>query len=458
MRELKISTVCLFLVSALAALDAGAGVPICFSGGHYVYADNTGASPVSGVFQQCVNDLTVRDMELKPGIYQIDAAIQIRLRTINSPLIIRTTQLAGSIKNCQQLGDAACAVFIASKNPDACINKPANCKGMLPQFGLLQVDASTNVILDHIVIDGNRDNRLSTIAKDDCVNKNDPTLHRFGFNSHMACKATSTSGERCEFTFNYTRNALCGTGLEFAGAWGRVQGNAAFKNGVHESLLWADGLTVVRADHCTVNDNHTYNNSDVGLIIGSCPAGTISSNWIEQKGVYAFAGLMLGNFCEGSKPGMTDTCQPGDYAGTTVKANTIQCNGGWCGFGINFGPDPWILKTDDKPNIKGGKITQNNISGARVLANFGGAGTNIAAPNPTCLSDPATTYTCFQGNTLTGPPSTDTNVATSPNCVAKANVLINLYNNKHADPCGNYADTDVTSMSVQCFKACFADQ
>lgn len=451
----------LIFVCALVAVDANAAVRICHTQGADVFVDNTGVTPASMGFRKCVADPTVMLIELPPGIYLVDIPIKIT----HSNLTIRTAQLAGNIRNCQQLGDAGCAVFLASPDPKACINTAATCPRIPgttkiedPENGLLQVDGTpaqgvTNVILDHITIDGNRVNRQNTQAKWHCDGENQfPVTSRFGFNSHMSCIGSSTS--RCEFTFNFTRNALCGTGLEFVGDFGRVQGNAAFNNGVHSRLLWADGLTVVDADHGIISDNHVVNNSDVGLIVGSCAGGTISGNWVQQTSVYAFAGLMLGNFCEGGQ------CRDGNYFGTSIKANTIQCNAQLCGFGINFGPDPWIAAGVQQPNVIGGQVTQNNVSGARVLVNFGGAGNSTAAPPADCLHSPPTSYTCFAGNTLTNPPGNSMPVGTDARCTALAKVLINLPYNKTNNPCGNYVTTDVSaaSTSTSCFNACFANQ
>jgi len=69
----------------------------------------------------------------------------------------------------------------------------------------------------------------------------------------------------------------------------------------------------------------------------------------------------------------------------------INCNG-LCCFGIQLGPDPWYHSA----NIFGGNVTYNQVSGAGVLINAGGAGTYI---NPitvayNAFSQPRASFTC----------------------------------------------------------------
>lgn len=438
MRKLYFPAAGLSLVCAMAASNAMGAVVICNSGGANVLADNSGATPASSAIQKCVNDPGIAAINLPPGTYLIDAPIKIA----HSGVTIRTAGLAANTQNCQQLGNAACATFLASSAHDACINNNKGCH----DGGMIQADSVTNVIIDHLILDGNRAGRLDSIAFQACTGTQGvPKTNRYGFNSHMNCSGT-TGAQRCEFTYNFTRNALCGTGLEFKGVAGRIQGNAAFNNGAHFPGQYADGLTVLSNDsgsdpsqHSIISDNHAVNNSDVGLIIGSAANGFIRSNWIQQTGAYAFAGLMIGNFCEGKM------CENGNYSGASIDHNTIQCNGGQCGFGINFGPDPWIPTTKEDPHVmlSGATITANAVSGARVLVNFGGAD-----------------GVSFIGNTLSSPATTpDPGVADGSICKYAPGVFMNLHNNNRIKPptlaCGNNVNTDVTSIASACFKACF---
>ena len=423
------------VVSLGLAANAAAAVKICRSGGVDVYADNTGVAPVSAAFQKCIDDTTVTRIDVEPGTYIVDAPI-----VVWRAFRIGTAGLASDTRNCQQLPGSWCAKFVASSASNACINNNAYCiPGNTDRGGLLQALGARGVIFDHLVIDGNRANRLNTVARSYCDNPNDQIrTNVFGFNARFnECHGTSTA-DRCQFTYNLTRNALCGTGLEWHGDFGRVQGNAAFNNGGPGQYLWADGLTILRNNYGMVNDNHTYNNTDVALIVGAAYNAQIQSNWIEQNGVYAFAGMMLGNFKESGQVGQT-----GDYRNATIRYNTVNCYGFWCGFGLNLGPDPWSPVGADYPNIFGGTVTQNNINGGRVLVNFGGAGTSA---HPTTVTN----------NTLTGAPTSPMPLKPGGSvCWATPNVVQNLPNNWSLGSCGNFANADPLATSMNCFKNCW---
>lgn len=432
-----LSKASLFVLLCFVAVTAQGAVRICRSGGVDVMADNTGVAPASALFQKCVDDLTVTVMNLEPGTYLVDRPIVVK----RSNLTIRTAGLAGNIQNCQQLRVGSCATFLASPSASA----PINSGAAGTDGGLLQVDNRPNklklVIFDHLIIDGNKSNRTGG-ARNQCVAGN----NTYGFNCRiLECQGTSTS-DRCEFIYNFTRNALCGTGLQWAGDYGRIQGNASFNNGVNQQSLWADGITVVRNNNGMVNDNHLVNNTDVALIFGAGNTTSIKSNWIQQNGAYAFAALMLGNFSEAAQDN-PERWQTGDYTNAEVKFNTIQCNAAWCGFGINLGPDPWSRLDKELPNVFGGVISQNNISGAKVQINYGGAGM------------PAPKKMTVMPNTLSMPPGMDVQLGppgASSRCVAQKDTVQNLYRNNTDGQCGNWVNVDTNlPTSARCFKACF---
>jgi hypothetical protein len=431
-RSLLVLVLTLLTGSALFA-----DVRICtLSNGAPVLADNTGQQPVSAYFQSCIADLGGLLMDLPPGTYLVDAPIVVD----RSQLTIRTAGLTADTRNCQQLPAGSCATFLASSsnlhcinNPYFCNGRPSNTEGMLQAKTLPSHPLTHSVVFDHLILDGNRDNRQATNAKQACA----AGQSRFGFNSRMAECGDGDPNHKCQFTYNFTRRALCGTGLEFGGTYGRIQGNAAFDNGVHETNLWADGLTIAHNDYGIVNDNHLYNNTDVALIVGGLKYGQVQSNWIQQRGVNAFAGMMLGNFAEAN----ATQHQSGDYTGTYIRYNTIQCYYFNCGFGLNMGPDPWVA--DNRDNIKGGTVSQNNISNAVVQINFGGAG------------EP-TNHIKVMNNTLSGAPTNYMRLLPGSSCYATPGALQNLPNNYTTGVCGNYADADTTvPTSNNCFQACW---
>jgi hypothetical protein len=76
----------------------------------------------------------------------------------------------------------------------------------------------------------------------------------------------------------------------------------------------------------------------------------------------------------------SDNCQTsGNFIGTVVRNNTIDCGDALCDFGMVLGPHAWYLSA----NIQGGTVTGNSIVGARIQINAEGAGT---AANPLVAS------------------------------------------------------------------------
>lgn len=425
-----------FIALVAAALPGAAAVRICHRSDGDVTADNTGATPVAAAFNRCIADGSVTSIDLPPGTYLIEHAVVIRALPARASFAIRTAGLAGNIKNCEQLGAASCATLLASADPTACINAATAC-GTDPKDGggFLQAIGAKHVIFDHLILDGNARNRTYIPAmKNHCLHTNPAIMNEqyWGFNSRItACDGTGT-GDRCEFTYNFTHDAVCSAALQFEGNHGRIQGNAVFANGIHQRGLWADGLSVPRINNGIVSDNHLVDNTDVALILGEGNGAYIQGNWIQQRQRYVFAAMMFGNFREGG-----DTTRTGDYTGAHIDHNTIQCSN-QCAFGINFGPDPWVATAQD--NVFGGMVNANSIDGAKVAINFGGAD-NINVTN----------------NTLTNPPATNANLGSngqSP-CVTNAGALVNL--TKSLLICVN-SITYSGATEAKCFMDCWKNE
>ena len=291
--------------------------------------------------QTCIDNIPAGGtLNLPPGIYGIGSQV-----LINKPFTLQTQGLAGSAASCEAAG-TSCAVLKA-----------------LPSFntaggGFLAVDPTHEVAIDHLVLDGNRSARLGTAAAAQCAAGN----NRYGFNARMSdCSF-------CRFTNNVSRNALCGSGMEFRGNDAVITGNVFRANGQNSvSNMWSDGLTIHFSDRATVSNNIFVDNSDVALILGGGRNTVVQNNSISQPGQVAFAGLMLDNF-----NGTTS----GDFTGALVTGNTIDCSAARnCHFGIELGPHPWYLST----NILGGDVHGNTVTSARQGINVEGAGT-AAAP------------------------------------------------------------------------------
>lgn len=441
-------SVLVFTFIAVFALDASAAtVRLCRHGnGTYEYADNANAAPASEQFQRCIDDTAVAGLNLEPGTYQVDAPIVVWRK-----FTIGTAGLAGDTRGCQQLPGSWCARLLASASQTACVNDSSKCiPGRVSSGGLLQAIGAPNVVFDHLIIDGNRAARYGTPSWTNCaIHTRTFEGNVYGFNAKVD-NCGGTPATRCEFTYNLTQNALCGTGLQWRGDYGRVQGNAAYNNGISDpnQQRWSDGMTILSNNGGIISDNHIVNSTDVGLIFGAARGATIQSNWIEQpnSSVFAFAAMMLGNFKEGGGTGQT-----GDYRDVLVRYNTINCYTLNCGIGLNLGPDPWSPVGVDYENIYSGSInrtpmiSQNSINGARMAVNFGGAGKSGLPVTVT-------------NNTLTGAPSGSTPLYPLPigsRCVNPGGFVQNLPNNNHEGECGNYGIADPVPTSALCFKACW---
>lgn len=313
--------------------------PVALCPGVAVTAD--GATDLGPAIKSCIDSLPAGGtLNLPPGVYGIGTQV-----LIGKPFTLRTQGLAGAPAGCEDAG-THCAVLKALPSFNADVG------------GFLAVDATHDVTLDHLILDGNRAARLGTTAAAQCAAGN----NRYGFNARMSDCAS------CRFTSSVSKNALCGSGLEFRGDDSEITGNVFRANGQNAvSNMWSDGLTVHVSDRATITGNTFIDNSDVALILGGGRGATVQNNVISQPGQVVFAGLMLDNF-----NGTTS----GDFTGAVISGNTIDCSAARnCHFGIQLGPHPWYLST----NIRAGDVHGNMVTSARQGINVEGAGT-AAAP------------------------------------------------------------------------------
>ena len=91
----------------------------------------------------------------------------------------------------------------------SCVAAPEDCATLLAapdfadQWGLLVVRSTTDVRVEHLVIDGNRAERTESAAARSCVNGD----NTYGFNaSVLEC-------DGCSVDDLVSRNAVCGTGM-----------------------------------------------------------------------------------------------------------------------------------------------------------------------------------------------------------------------------------------------------
>ena len=319
----------------------------------YCHLDTGGNA--STLLQECLDRAPAfSSVEIPPGTYTLDRRV-----VVSRPVTIRTAGTAGTEVSCVA-SPAACATLLASHD-------------FIDPYGVLLVWNTGSVMLQDLVIDGNRNARLRSTAARWCERGRTSS----GFNAAVLdCVG-------CSVDEVVSKNALCGTGMLWSGARAAI-GRSEFRdNGdARTPHMWADGLTVVYAPDSTIANNRFVDNSDIGLIVGHGARSRIEGNTVVQRRQRAFAGLMLDNF------NSNDLDWRGDFRGATIAHNLVDCAAQLCVFGIQVGPSPWYPTR----NVVGGELFDNEVRGARVGINIDGAGVRLA---------PLSVY----GNTVEGVPA-----------------------------------------------------
>lgn len=173
---------------------------------------------------------------------------------------------------------------------------------------LLEVAGGTGDSIDHLVFDGNRDQRAVATCKGYRI-----------FGTNVAIERSPSF----KFTNNQSVNTMCGSALQIVsaapgGPGFEVTGNLFANNG--RGILdkdgpepWADGITLVSCNGGKIEGNMLINNTDIGIVDGGGEGCLITHNDIsnpERKG-HGFGGIALHNFHVGG--GM------GDHQGTMVE-------------------------------------------------------------------------------------------------------------------------------------------
>jgi hypothetical protein len=327
-----------------------------------VLADAAGQAPAAAAVQGCIDQTPDGGtLELPPGIYRIDAQIQ-----VTRPITLRTTGIAAAAPGCFSPG-TRCATLAADPGLDVPLG-----------IVTLGTDAAPaqDVTVEHVVIDGNRDARAGSDAALRCqLGQN-----AYGMNVTAQCR-------HCSFTRSASVRALCGTALGFQGDDPTITDSDFRDNGLHVRTppQFSDGLTLAHADRAVVSRNVFRDNTDVGFVCGGSTGATLADNAVIQRAQGAFAGLMLDNF---------DGTSSGDFTGSVIQGNVVDCGPHLCDFGIELGPHPWYAS----PNLVAGTVTGNVVTGATQGIDASGAGT-AAAPmavfgNTVSGSATSGTFTC----------------------------------------------------------------
>ena len=184
----------------------------------YCHLDTGGNAAT--LLQACIDRAPAfSSVEVPPGIYTLDRRV-----LVSRPVTLRTAGTAGTETSCVAT-PAACATLLASHD-------------FIDPYGVLLVWNTGSVMLQDLVIDGNRAARLTSTAARWCERGRTSS----GFNAAvLECVG-------CSMDDVVSKNALCGTGMLWSGARAAI-GRSEFRdNGdARASHMWADGLTVPSA-------------------------------------------------------------------------------------------------------------------------------------------------------------------------------------------------------------------
>lgn len=311
-----------------------------------VTANLDGITDVTTEVLTCINQTAVGGtLLLPPGRYGVATQVAIR-----KPITLGTSGVAlDDSRVCARDPSVGCATLVGLA---ACCTDG----GILAVF-------SPGVVINHIIVDGNRDARRGSTSWMECLNNRD--------NRGNAVNARVSNAENTTFVFSASINALCASGFQWQGDACTIANSYFANNGNHADGRWSDGLTLLSCRNGSVHDLSFVDNTDVNLVCG-CGAGfAMERIHITHISAASFAGFMFDNF---------DNSQCGDYRGAVARNITIECGNNQCDFGANFGPHPWYPSS----NIVGGSVSYVTVSGAKQGVNCAGAGTNV---DPLMLSN-----------------------------------------------------------------------
>jgi hypothetical protein len=320
------------------------------------------------VIQKCINDAiaskTNKIVELLPGTYTLYS----HLVTTKATNVFRlvTKGKPSTSPPCEYTATSTCAELIASSD----FNADGKNDG-----GLLSLTGRT-IILDHIVVNGNKQARANSTAAAKCSQNTGAS----GYNMSLV-------GNAFQFTNSVSKNALCGSGLNLVGKNILIKTSAVVYNGTHNANnMWANGVTSYENnDGLRILSSTFIDNTGIQIMLGSAPKQKVQKNTIQNSSdplAGAFAGIALYDWA-------TATNSP-TYTKTVVSSNTIDCSTSRnCGFGIILGSDPWQV---NRPlHVTAATVNANTITDAQVGLLVDDATGNIVKNNTAKWTDASKT-------------------------------------------------------------------
>lgn len=292
----------------------------------------------SAILQGCIDAAPDRGMiEIRPGNYTLGKSVRLA-RGIG----LRSQGVAPEEPTCTRFNARQCATFHAAGTLGD-LNDIANANSQFPAVMFHNVSSPHGVTFDHIVIDARGERRGSSEGARCARGNFSPTVFLVG--------------ENIKIRKSVIRNTLCGSQAIITSANGLEITDSVFENGGTHAGPWADGLTVLVASNALVARNQFRNNTDIDLIFGECTNCTIAFNRVTHSGEFAtssFGAIMLHAWPNTS----------GNYTGTTVTDNYVDCGGYGCGQAFIVGSLGWY-----RSQITRGFTFERNVA-VNALAGF----------------------------------------------------------------------------------------
>lgn len=286
----------------------------------------------SVVFQKCLDSAIGKTLRIDPGFYTLEKTIHIR-----GPLNILPQGKDIDDRTCSTEKDLSCMTFKASQNVTMAAGRS----------GLFRVTGS-QVVISHLVLDGDRHSRDKSRNKQGC---------QAGDNSQGL--GVTVLANNSIFTKSVLKNGLCGTAFEVHNGSHHLQfvdNQIAFNGRHYQNNLWSDGLTVHNAEDSLFLRNVFTDNTDIQMVFGGCKNCEISNNIFRHSNDRE--GASFGELMIHAWPG-----QEGDYTFSSIEGNDIDCGAGrLCGYGLLVGGDSWYMGT----KAKFGNILKNKIKRAMI--------------------------------------------------------------------------------------------
>lgn len=300
-------------------------------------------------------------LEFSPGVHYLTRKIY-----IDRPITIQTVGTATQPFNCLANEPIDCAIFVAHPAFNAGSDKTASAYN-----GLFVVNYASNVHLDHVVLHGNRLNRLTG-----------PIADLMNADRSWGANATFTWCNTCTISYVASVNSLGSSGLQFIGNDAVIVGNVVRDGGQAPpdgGAFINDGFTILDGLRLVFVNNLAMNNTDIDMIFSHIKDGTVKNNVVlhetsspSYKFTGAMGGMMLDNF---------NVTALSDSSGSVIEGNWINCNGA-CQIGLQLGPYPWYPGSDGaawkssnetRGCVAGGTISNNQILNAKQGINIAGA-------------------------------------------------------------------------------------